>query len=347
MKISSSNAELAAGHASWQRLQRRDSERAWIGTRRPDFDGWPAAPTRADISPAAQQAAAAPDPAQAAATALRHDPRMQLLRAMLWLVFGETTPDPLQPLQDPEPALDAAAPRPPAALELERASRAAAPPAQEPAWGWERHSEQTRVAYESLSFQAQGLVRTADGREIRFELQLQLSRLEIEHSQRSERLGALKDPLVLNFDGGAAELLGQRFDFDLDADGLRDSLPGLAAGSGFLVFDRNADGQVNDGSELFGARSGAGFAELAQLDADANGWIDEADPAWQGLSVWRPGSGLQPLSEAGVGALALAHAATPFALQGEGVALGQLRSTGLYLMEDGRAGTLQQLDLRV
>ncbi|MFO1253846.1 MAG: hypothetical protein U1E77_22520, partial [Inhella sp.] len=119
MKISSSELELAAGHASWQRLERRETDRAWIGTRRPDFDGRPALPTRAQFSPAAQAVAqAAPpsrpateavsDPAQASAEAVRHDPRMQLLRAMLWLVFGEQLPDPLDPLQSPDDAQAAA-----------------------------------------------------------------------------------------------------------------------------------------------------------------------------------------------------------------------------------------------
>jgi hypothetical protein len=36
-----------------------------------------------------------------------------------------------------------------------------------------------------------------------------------------------------------------------------------------------------NGAELFGARSGDGFAELAALDGDGNGWIDEGDAAWQ------------------------------------------------------------------
>ncbi len=29
--------------------------------------------------------------------------------------------------------------------------------------------------------------------------------------------------------------------------------------SGFLAFDKNADGMINDGSELFGPESGNGF----------------------------------------------------------------------------------------
>ena len=96
-----------------------------------------------------------------------------------------------------------------------------------------------------------------------------------------------------------------RFDFDLDSDGTREKLP-LVSGSGF-AFDRNANGRIDDGRELFGPASGDGFSELARLDDDANGWIDEADAAWSQLRVWRPdaaGKGsVRSLSEVGVGAL--------------------------------------------
>ncbi|MBH9577178.1 hypothetical protein [Inhella proteolytica] len=355
MKISSSELELAAGHASWQRLERRETDRAWIGTRRPDFDGRPSLPTRAQFSPAAQAVAqAAPpsrpateavsDPAQASAEAVRHDPRMQLLRAMLWLVFGEQPPDPIDRLESPEDAPDAADLRPaetPAA-----ASPAPAPtPAPTPPSGTQRTVEETQLSFESTRFEVQGSVRTADGRELQFELKLEMSQLHFEHRRETS---AVQDPLVLNFDGPAADLLGPRWDFDLDADGVRENLPGLGPGRGWLVFDRNQDGVANDGSELFGPRSGDGFAELAALDADANGWIDENDPAWKQLNVWRPGGGLQSLGAAGVGALSLARLATPFTLRGaEGSPEGQLRSSGFYLHEDGRPGLLQQVDLRV
>ena len=206
--------------------------------------------------------------------------------------------------------------------------------------------EEVRLSFEFTRFQVQGSVRTADGRALDFKLELEMSQLQFEY--RRESIRTLQDPLVLNFDGRAADLLGPRWDFDLDADGVRESLPGLGPGRGWLGFDRNRDGVANDGSELFGPRSGDGFAELAELDADANGWIDENDPAWSQLHVWQPGGGLQSLGQAGVGALSLARLATPFTLRGaDGTPEGQLRSSGFYLHEDGRPGLLQQVDLRV
>ena len=51
----------------------------------------------------------------------------------------------------------------------------------------------------------------------------------------------------------------QRFAFDLNADGQAEQINFVAPGSGFLVFDRNQDGKVNNGSELFGPTTDNGF----------------------------------------------------------------------------------------
>ena len=142
------------------------------------------------------------------------------------------------------------------------------------------------------------------------------------------------------------------FDFDLNADGRGEAIPFVAGGSGFLVFDRNQDGQVNDGKELFGPARGNGFEELAQLDKDGNGWIDEADPDYSKLFVWTRNAdgsgGLRMLQESGLGALNVAFSSSPFDLKDARNDLrGQILRTGLYLAESGKAGTMQQLDLFV
>jgi hypothetical protein len=75
----------------------------------------------------------------------------------------------------------------------------------------------------------------------------------------------LVDPLVINFSGTAAQLIDQTFAFDLDADGQEEEVPLVAGGSGVLVFDRNQDGKVNDGTELFGPTTGNAFTNLAKI----------------------------------------------------------------------------------
>ena len=207
---------------------------------------------------------------------------------------------------------------------------------------------------ERTAFESQGVVKTADGREINFALDLEMSR-EFYQEERTERMEerVLVDPLVVNFGGGAAELTDVRFSFDLDSDGENEKIPWLAPGSGFLVLDRNEDGIVNDGSELFGPQSGNGFADLAELDDDKNGWIDENDAAFEKLSVWSgetPDSGnMQSLKMTGVGAIALSNEKTLFSLNDEDTneTKGQIQRTGIYLSEEGKVGSIQQVDLSV
>ncbi|MEY2633253.1 MAG: hypothetical protein RIR00_1907, partial [Pseudomonadota bacterium] len=116
----------------------------------------------------------------------------------------------------------------------------------------------------------------------------------------------------------------------------------------------NGDGRVNDGRELFGPQSGDGYTELAALDEDKNGWIDEGDSAYSRLGVWS-GQGVAgeagevtSLAKSGVGAVAVSHLATPFSLRdGQNQTLGEIRASGLYLLENGGAGSTQQIDLSI
>ncbi len=226
----------------------------------------------------------------------------------------------------------------------------------EPAEGWGLRYDysETRTESEQTAFSAGGIVRTGDGRELAFTLDLRMSREFAEQTGISIRAGdaARIDPLVINFAGRAAELTDWRFNFDLDSDGSAEAIPFVTQGSGLLVFDRNRDGAVSNGSELFGPSTGNGFGELARLDADGNGWIDENDSAYDGLYVWtRDADGnaaLSGLKASGVGALNVACSDSPFDLRDENNLLkGQIIRTGIYLRESGSAGSIQQLDLFV
>jgi hypothetical protein len=235
---------------------------------------------------------------------------------------------------------------------------AAAPAAQQEAFGLEYHSYEAEIEMQMASFAATGTIRTADGKEINFQVQLEMSR-EYVHERRIDLLiGAAVpqtaspgvDPLVVNFNGTAAELSDQQFSFDLNLDGTEESIPFVGGNSGLLVLDKNRDGKVNDGSELFGPQSGNGFAELAAYDRDGNQWIDENDPVYEGLQIWTKSAEGQDqlisLRDAGIGALNLGNVATPFDLKDEqNVMQGQVAATGIYLNEDGSVGTLQEINL--
>ena len=160
----------------------------------------------------------------------------------------------------------------------------------------------------------------------------------------------LTDPLVINLDNCAADISDQKFLFDIDADGDMDNISMLGKGSGFLALDQNEDGIINDGSELFGTKSGDGFADLMQYDQDGNGWIDEADEIFDKLRIWQMNedgtSTLVALGKAGVGAICLGTADTEFSLNSyDNTNNAVIRKTGMFLYENGMVGTMQQVDM--
>lgn len=220
-------------------------------------------------------------------------------------------------------------------------------------WGLEYHYQHSYHESERTQFSAQGHVLTADGKTIDIHVSLSMSRSFTSRESIDIRAGdALKDPLVLNFSGTAAQLEATDLHFDLDLDGTADQLQFVSSGSGFLALDKNRDGQVNDGSELFGPSTGDGFGELAAYDNDGNSWIDENDAIYNQLRIWERNSegnfSLLALSARGVGAIYLDRVDTPFAVKDEQNQLqGEIRSSGLFLQENGLAGTVQQLDLVV
>lgn len=200
----------------------------------------------------------------------------------------------------------------------------------------ERSAISMHMEYEAVAFQAQGRVQTADGRAISFELSFQLERsfFEVTATSSREVRERLKDPLVISLNGTSASVGDARFDFDLDADGRVESIAGLKARQGFLALDRNGDGRINDGRELFGAQSGNGFADLAAFDQDGNRWIDEGDAVFARLALWldagSSGGRLVSLKNLGIGAISLDAAATTFDQKSmDQTLLARLRQSGV------------------
>lgn len=322
----------------------------WGGSRRPDFEGngnaWGLLRNQAervDISEAGRAAQA--DDASAIKDGLDaadNDPILTLIRLLLAELTGRNI--------DVFDADDMASTHP--------AAKSAPPqlPPQRADFGVEYDYHESYTEVERTSFDATGVVKTEDGREISFSLSLEMARSFHVESDVSLRLGEARqksDPLVINFSGDSVQLTNRRFAFDLNADGAPSEKINFATGgSGFLAFDRNSDGVINGGAELFGAKTGDGFAELAALDADGNGWIDENDAVYAQLSVWSKNESgvdvLRSLKDANVGAISLARIATPFEIKDEDNALrGAVRTSGVYLKESGGGGSVQQVDLTV
>lgn len=332
---------MQSQHYSMQRTQQSESLTAWVGSR-------PAASAPASMASAAPATQEGVQHGKYGQGMDSTDPRVLLLKAFLEWLTGR--PIKLFDGTQLEPGSDASS-----AVTDQASSAPAAAPSRASGAGfgisYEYHASREEV--ERTDFAAQGQVATADGRRIGFSVDLGMARSYSEQVDVSVQLGDAKrkDPLVLNIGNSAAQLSSQRMSFDLNADGHAELIPLLASGA-YLALDANRNGKIDSGAELFGPSTGAGFSELAKYDADHNGWIDEGDPIFAQLSLWKPAAegngGLTSLLDQNVGALFLGYQATPFELRGSrNEDLGAVRSSGVYLSESGQAGTIQQIDLTV
>lgn len=107
-----------------------------------------------------------------------------------------------------------------------------------------------------------------------------------------------QSPIVLNLGNGNYALSGvdDPVRFDIDANGSLDEIAWTAAGApmAFLAMDRNHNGTIDDGGELFGnstlladgTRAASGFDALAELDTNGDGKIDVQDAQWSSLLLW-------------------------------------------------------------
>jgi hypothetical protein len=105
------------------------------------------------------------------------------------------------------------------------------------------------------------------------------------------------EPLLINVSGPyKLSGLNDPVAFDINATGKAKTISWTARGSdeAFLALDRNANGRIDDGSELFGnatlltqgGRAQNGFDALAQYDTNGDGVIDAADAIWSALFLW-------------------------------------------------------------
>jgi hypothetical protein len=108
------------------------------------------------------------------------------------------------------------------------------------------------------------------------------------------------DPLALDLDGDGLET--SRFwgwnnlvTFDHNADRIKTGTGWLDADDGWLVLDRNGNGLIDSGRELFGdntllsdgSKASDGFEALAQQDSNGDGKIDASDSVYLKLRVWQ------------------------------------------------------------
>lgn len=106
-------------------------------------------------------------------------------------------------------------------------------------------------------------------------------------------IGNIWDPLVIDLDDDGVEpdiLTMERY-FDHNGDGYAELTGWSAAGNGFLVRDLNTNGQIDDGSEMFGDNFIDGFTMLKTHDSNTDGVINSSDTVWSDLLVWEDKNG--------------------------------------------------------
>lgn len=356
MIIAHSAINMFSGSSFIEKHEKKESLKAWIGDERPDFEGRKAAAvktnpstpinkTKKDLLNISDQArnlkpAAEPEPD----IALNEKDRMKvlLIEKLMESLTGKKVKIKIVSFSKQTSDYNS---KPP-----DKASGAKQSPKK--GWGMEYDYHESHYEHETMSFAAEGLIKTKDGKEIKFKTDLNMDREFLTQKNISIREGdAVKiDPLVINFDGTGAQLTTAKFSFDLNADGKKENISFAGPGSGFLALDLNYDGVINNGQELFGPQSGNGFAELAKYDSDNNGWIDENDFVFNRLRIWTKNSGgidtFASMKDTNIGAIYLGNITGRFEFKNnENRSQGEVKSSGIFLKENGSAGTIQQIDL--
>lgn len=372
MKIASSDVNMATSRTYLQQYERTESLRFWVGSQRPDFEN-----RNNRAGPFDQVKAYILDLTENAKFSLKEKIRFELRQQKEVKSTDEVNDVPNSELTDEEkvkvylvekmvemftgkkikikiPKMSKNNEKCTAPTSPPQADAAQTAPPQRAGWGLEYNFHELYAESEKTTFSANGVIKTADGKEINFSVDLTMSRQFMQEQNIQVLAGdAVKiDPLIINFEGTPAQLTQTKFSFDLDSDGTQESVSFVRPGSGFLALDNNNDGTINNGTELFGPQTGNGFTELAQYDQDSNGWIDENDSVYQNLRIWTKDADgnnyLFALGEKGIGAIYLGNAATQFAIKDTANNLqGEVKSTGLFVREDGSVGTVQQIDLAI
>ena len=168
-----------------------------------------------------------------------------------------------------------------------------------------------------------------------------------------------RDPIILDLEGNGLETVGLAANiyFDHDGDGVLTKTGWAGKSDALLVWDRNTNGSIDTGAELFGdftplpngTLAPNGFAALAALDSNGDGVLDANDPAFAQLKIWRDadqngqtGTGeLISLLDAGIVSLNLVNT-----LKNQNLPNGnQLTREGSFTRADGSTAAMGEFQL--
>ena len=165
-----------------------------------------------------------------------------------------------------------------------------------------------------------------------------------------------RDPLTFDLDGDGIETIGidpnNPILFDHDGDGLKTATGWISADDAFLVLDRNSNGTIDNGTELFGdstplnggANAADGFAALTDQDSNHDGKVDSNDANFARLRLWQDlnqdgisqAGELFTLNQKGIASITVAKTENSTLLPNGNV----LADLGHYTKTDGSEGAL-------
>jgi hypothetical protein len=161
------------------------------------------------------------------------------------------------------------------------------------------------------------------------------------------------DPLALDLDGDGIETVSANagITFDSDGDGLKTGTGWVKGDDGFLVLDRNSNGTIDTGKELFGVDTVKvngqlatdGFDALRDLDGNADGVFDAQDEQFANVRVWQDknqdgiaqANELKSLAEHNITAINLGSTATNQNSNGN-----LISAVGTFVRGDGSEGSV-------
>lgn len=223
--------------------------------------------------------------------------------------------------------------------------------------------EQWQTNTQSLSFKMQAELAIND-QNISIDYSFSLKSEHVSYLSFETNAAALKDPILVQFGSqGLGEISGES-DFDINNDNALNKLPIFSGDVGYLVYDINQNGKADNGTELFGPQTGNGFTEMAKLDSNHNGFIDQEDEHFDKLYLWKPGDeqvtgDLETeqitnqgqwisLSDIGIYAINLAGQNSPYSFYDQqGEIQAQLRQSSFALNESGNVLGVHQIDVRI
>ena len=169
------------------------------------------------------------------------------------------------------------------------------------------------------------------------------------------------DPLALDLDGDGLETVGitatSQILFDHNGDGIKTGTGWVKGDDALLVLDKNGNGTIDNGNELFGIdtvmsngqKAASGLAALADLDSNHDGVFSSGDAQYANVQVWRDldqdgiseAGELQTLAQAGIASINLTSTASSINF-GNG---NTQSATATFTRTDGSTGTAANLNL--